>query len=232
MKHGAWRRDRPLARANKRKRSRLGVHAAPRLLGDGLLREEARRGDHAEPRVGELLLLHQAELGRVGRREAERVEADLAGLVAGAEGRGARDDGGRLTRLLGELAEGDGDAVELAEGDAEAEREPPRKGQLRDLVDGRAADAGEERVEVLLDDEADRGEHADAAVRELALAVPVHLQLALPLQEAVRVEVELLTADDVDVAGQAVREGARLDRSRLLGGTFLAGAFLTGAFFA
>ena len=30
---------------------------APRGLGDGLLREEARRGDHAQPRVRQLLLL-------------------------------------------------------------------------------------------------------------------------------------------------------------------------------
>ena len=61
------------------------VDGAPGVLGDRLLREEARRRDHREARVGELLLLHDAELGRVLRREAERVEADLARHVARAE---------------------------------------------------------------------------------------------------------------------------------------------------
>merc|ERR1719453_2808012 len=61
------------------------VLRAPRVAGDGLLRHEARRGEHAQPAVRELLLLHDAELGRVLRREAERVEAEVAGRVAGAE---------------------------------------------------------------------------------------------------------------------------------------------------
>ena len=61
------------------------VGGAPGCFGDRLLREEARRRDHREARVGELLLLHLAELGRVLRREAERVEADLARHVARAE---------------------------------------------------------------------------------------------------------------------------------------------------
>merc|ERR1719486_902151 len=44
------------------------VDGAPGVLGDRLLREEARRRDHREARVGELLLLHDAELGRGLRR--------------------------------------------------------------------------------------------------------------------------------------------------------------------
>merc|ERR1719331_2456661 len=64
---------------------------APRLVGDGLLREEARGGDHGEAAVRELLLLHQPELRRVGRLEVERVEVEVARVVAVAE------------RLLGRL---------------------------------------------------------------------------------------------------------------------------------
>ena len=47
---------------------------------------------------------------------------------------------------------------------------------VSDLVWGLAA---------LLHDEADRGEHAYAAVRQLALAVPVDLELRLAVEEAV-----------------------------------------------
>ena len=49
-----------------------------RGLGDRLLRKEAGGGDHPEASVRELLLLHQRELGRVLRGEAERVEAEVA----------------------------------------------------------------------------------------------------------------------------------------------------------
>merc|ERR1719247_2828550 len=51
------------------------VLRSPRLPGDGLLRHEARRGDHPQPSMRELLLLHDAELGGILRREAEGVEA-------------------------------------------------------------------------------------------------------------------------------------------------------------
>merc|ERR1740130_2430140 len=67
----------------------------------------------------------------------------------------------------------------------------------------------------LLREEARRGEHAHAAVGQLALAVPVHLQLRLALEEAGRVEVNLLAADGVEVAREAVRE-RRLGGRRLL----------------
>merc|ERR1719487_936976 len=81
------------------------------------------------------------------------------------------------------------------------------------MVDRRAAVAGEERVELLLDEEAERRKHADAAVRQLRLAVAVHLELRLALKEAGRVEVELRAADRVEVAREAVREGRRLRRA-------------------
>merc|ERR1719407_273736 len=60
---------------------------APGLARDGLLRQEARGGDHREAAVRELLLLHQAELGRVLRLERERVEAEVVRVVARLERR-------------------------------------------------------------------------------------------------------------------------------------------------
>ena len=68
------------------------------------------------------------------------------------------------------------------------------------------------RTELLLHDEADSREHADATVGELALAVAVDLELGLALEEARRVEVERLAADGVHVAREAVREGGLLRR--------------------
>merc|ERR1719465_139652 len=58
---------------------------APRVARNGLLREEARGGDHAEAAVRELPLLHEAELGRVGRGEAERVESQVTRVVVGLQ---------------------------------------------------------------------------------------------------------------------------------------------------
>merc|ERR1719263_2483413 len=49
------------------------VALAPRGARGRLLREEARRGEHAQPAVRELLRLHLAQLGRVGRLQPERV---------------------------------------------------------------------------------------------------------------------------------------------------------------
>merc|ERR1712127_395464 len=80
------------------------VLRAPRVAGGSLLRQEAGRSEHAEAAVRELLLLHEAELGRVLRREAERVEAEVARHVARAEalegGVLAGEGGLRRTELL------------------------------------------------------------------------------------------------------------------------------------
>merc|ERR1740138_242225 len=51
---------------------------APRVARDGLLREEARGGDHRKAAVRELLLLHDAELRGVFGLDTERVEAEVA----------------------------------------------------------------------------------------------------------------------------------------------------------
>ena len=53
---------------------------APRLAGDGLLREETCRGNHREAAVGELLLLHE-EAERGEHRNAAMGELGLAVAV-------------------------------------------------------------------------------------------------------------------------------------------------------
>merc|ERR1719235_2092834 len=196
----AERRSPPLRYTLSRLEVGDAVGGAPGLLGDRFLRKEARRRDHREARVGELLLLHDAELFRVLRRKAERVEADLARHVARAE------RGLGLELLAIELAEGNVDAVGLGQADAAAHDDPEPDRELRDLVDRGAAVAREKRVELLLDEEAERSEHADAAMRELGLAVAVNLELGLALEEAGRVPVELAAAEGVEVAREAVRE--------------------------
>ena len=51
------------------------------LVVHELLGEEARGREHGQAAVLELLRLHLGELGRVRGLEAERVEADVAGVV-------------------------------------------------------------------------------------------------------------------------------------------------------
>merc|ERR1719261_504689 len=181
------------------------VDRAPGVAGDGLLREEAGRGDHGEAAVRELLLLHQAELLRVLRLEVERVKAEVAGVVARAE------RGLGLELLAVELAEAEVDAEGLGGADAARHDGPEPHRQLRDLVNRGAAVGREERVELLLHEEAGRGEHRDAAVGELGLAVAVDLELGLALEEARRVPL----AEHVGAAGQAVRELVLLGRGRV-----------------
>merc|ERR1719478_1058508 len=170
---------------------------APGLAGDGLLQQEGGGGEHGEAAVRELLLLHLAELGGVLGLEAERVEAEVARVVAGAEG------GLRLELLAVQLTEAGLDAERLGGADAAEHHEPDGRGQLQDLLDGGAAVGGEERVELLLHDEAKRSQHRHAAVRQLRLAEAEHLELALALHEAGRVPL----AEDVAATGQAVGEG-------------------------
>ena len=76
--------------------------------------------------------------------------------------------------------------------------EPKPRRELRDLLDGRAVVTREERVEVLLDEEAGGRQHTDTTVRQLGLAPAHHLLLGLALEEVGRVEV----ASGRDVAGE------------------------------
>mmetsp|Transcript_81134 Transcript_81134/g.196946 ORF Transcript_81134/g.196946 Transcript_81134/m.196946 type:complete len:232 (+) Transcript_81134:112-807(+) len=169
---------------------------APRLPADSLLRQEAGGRDHCKAAMRELLLLHQTELVGVLRLEVERVEGQVARVVALAQ---------RRRGLVGrgvDLGPAPGDADLLGRADASQHGAPQPDGKPRDLVDGSAAVAGEERVELLLHEETDRRKHGHAAVSKLGLAQAVDLQLRLARHEASRVEL----AEDVVTAGQTVRE--------------------------
>ena len=170
---------------------------APRLAGDGLLREETCRGNHREAAVGELLLLHEAELLGARGLEAKRIEAQVARVVARAQ------RGLSLRLRAVELAEARLDAEGLRRADGTSHDDPEPDRELRDLIDRRAAVAREEGVELLLHEEAERGEHRNAAMGELGLAVAVDLELGLALEEAGRVEI----ARRAEVAREACTKG-------------------------
>mmetsp|Transcript_43700 Transcript_43700/g.128671 ORF Transcript_43700/g.128671 Transcript_43700/m.128671 type:complete len:388 (+) Transcript_43700:96-1259(+) len=193
---------------------------APRLVGDGLLREEARGGDHAEAAVLQLLGLHLAELGRVLGLEAERVEAQVARDVADIE---LLEDVVGLVRVR----PADLKAVRLGHADAKRHGEPHEDGQLRDLVDCRAAVPGEERVELLLHEEARRRQHAHAAVRKLCLAPRQHLVLGLAVQHVEGVKVtngRQRSRQAVAELGRRRRlEGLRVDVAHAIDGLHLGG---------
>merc|ERR1719231_2091338 len=159
--------------------------------------KEGRRGEHGKAPVLQLALLNELELDRVLRLDVGRVEAEVTGHVAVAERLAVGRLGDRV-KLLPPL----GDAHLLRAADAGEHHAPQPDGQLRDLVNGGAAVAREERVELLLDEEAGRREHRDARVRELRLAQAVDLELVLAVEEARGVEL----AEDVVAAREAVRE--------------------------
>merc|ERR1719152_181294 len=116
---------------------RLQVGAAPigtpRRLGDGLLRKEAGGSNHSQAAVGELLLLHEPELGRIFGLEAKRVEAQVTWIVARAE------RGLGLELLAVKLAEAGVDAEGLGGTDATGHHHPEPHRKLGDLIDGGAA---------------------------------------------------------------------------------------------
>mmetsp|Transcript_30096 Transcript_30096/g.74160 ORF Transcript_30096/g.74160 Transcript_30096/m.74160 type:complete len:245 (-) Transcript_30096:80-814(-) len=184
--------DRPAAKQHLLK---LEVELAPGGARDRLLRDEAGGREHAQAAVRKLLLLHDAELGGVLRREAERVEAKVARGVAVLERLHVVH---RLVRVGPALL----DAQRLADANAKRHREPQHRRQLGDLLDRGTAVRREERVEVLLDEEAGGGEHANAAVGELGLAPPEHLRLRLAIQQVGRVKL----AGRGDGTGEAVAE--------------------------
>merc|ERR1719263_1239705 len=170
---------------------------APRLARDGLLREEPSSGNHRKAAVGQLLLLHDAELLRVLWLEAERVEGKVSRVVAFAKRRRS------LAGLRVDLRPALGNAGLLGRPNASEHHAPDPVRKRRDLVDGRAAVGREERMELLLNDEAERRQHGHAPVSQLRLAKTVHLELVLALEEASRVEL----AEDVRGARKTVGKG-------------------------
>jgi len=183
-----------LTSLHARERSLLGEPAAeqqvllgsvgrrPGSAGYRLLRQEACSSEHRKAAVRELALLHEAELSRVFGLEAERIKAQIAGLVVVLEELHVAH---ALIRVRPSLL----DAERLGDADAERHEDPDRRGECRDLLNGGTTIAREERVEELLDEEARGREHRHTAVRELGLAEPINFALGAPLKELSRVEV-------------------------------------------
>mmetsp|Transcript_5049 Transcript_5049/g.11507 ORF Transcript_5049/g.11507 Transcript_5049/m.11507 type:complete len:217 (+) Transcript_5049:267-917(+) len=183
------------------------VLRAPGLACHRLLRDEASCREHRKPPMRELALLHFPELGRIFWFEAERVEAKVARIVVWLQRLDVlharvwirptplRSRLARLRALLYCLPEQQMlrmciahpniklavcaylDAKRFADANTKRHPEPERRWEARDLLDRRAAIRGEERVEVLLHEEARCRKHADPPVCELSLAITVHLAL-------------------------------------------------------
>merc|ERR1712159_701787 len=148
------------------------------------------------------------------RLEAERVEVEVARRVARAE----------LEVVLRHcrLHPATKSAERLRHGDEEEDDRPEAARHLPKLVDGDAVDLAleEGREARLADEEAERGQHGDAAVRKLGLAVALELRGADAFREACRVE-EARGLEDARerlhvVEGRRVVD--RLERRRGLGG--------------
>merc|ERR1719331_2160739 len=148
---------------HRRGRGRLLV---PRLEERGarleLLDDHARGGEHGEAAVLELL-------GVLGL-EAERVEVEVARRVARAELEVVLRH-----RRLHPAAER---TERLRHGDEEEDDRPEARRHLPELVDANPRNLAleEGREARLADEEAERREHGDAAVRELGLAVALELR--------------------------------------------------------
>mmetsp|Transcript_14758 Transcript_14758/g.33907 ORF Transcript_14758/g.33907 Transcript_14758/m.33907 type:complete len:241 (+) Transcript_14758:204-926(+) len=172
---------------------------------DSLLHHHARDGNHREAAVVELLGLHLLELRRVGGLEAHRIEAEVARRVV-------RADGPQLAakwRVEGEHRE------DLDNRKEEHHRGP--EGLERRLLEGdvrRDVDrAAEERVELLSQGEAQGGEHGNAGVLQLHLAVEFDLALRRILGEAHRIEEAQRPADAGHVHHAERRRRRRLVQS-------------------
>ena len=185
---------------------------------DELLGDHAGDGDHGDAAVVDLLELHVVEpLGILTLGQAEGVESVVVsgGVVVLHEEELFRVEGVLPRRL---------DAVGLDGEDEGAEKAPEESGDLLEVVDGRAGDVGVEEeggaLDLLADEEAERGEHGDAAVGDLDVSVTLSLAGLDAVEEA----------EGVDSLGErgAAGDGASLD-SLLDVGVLLAGLDLDGA---
>ena len=155
-----------------------------------LLCHEACGGDHSEAAVIELLGLHLEELLLSGRLEAEGVEVEVTGSVVITE------QARLVDRNLGGISPASLGTELLGGANADDQHGPESSGDLGDVGDSRASDLGIEQeggpLDLLADEEADRGEHSDAAMGELGLAVPAHGHVIGLLSEAEGIEENIL----------------------------------------
>mmetsp|Transcript_28015 Transcript_28015/g.68959 ORF Transcript_28015/g.68959 Transcript_28015/m.68959 type:complete len:214 (-) Transcript_28015:133-774(-) len=185
--------------------------------GGQLLANHAGDGDHRNAPVVELLELLFVDLVHaLSLEEAEGVEPEVAGGVVSLEQEKVRRLEGVLPRELHARALGDDDDG--------GEGAPERGGDLLEVVDGGAGDVGVEEegaaLDLLADEEAERGEHGDAAVGDLHVGVALGLALVDAVEEA----------EDVQALGEG---GDARDEASLGGGldvsVLLAAGDLDGA---
>jgi hypothetical protein len=151
-----------------------------------LLSQEASSGEHGKTAVLEFLGLHLEELGRVGRLQAKRIEAEVSRQIIIAKKSGLADGD-----ILG-LDPADGGTLLLSGTDGNRQSNPEANGDLGQVSDGRASNLGveEERrsLDLLADEETDNGKHGNTSVGKLSLAVTLEGGLIGLLGESEGVE--------------------------------------------
>eukprot|EP00964_Phaeocystis_antarctica_P045543 scaffold26226_cov79-Phaeocystis_antarctica.AAC.4 len=163
--------------------------------GDALLHDHAGDGDHGKAAVVELLALHLLESERVRRLQAERVEAQVARRVRGLHG---------PPLDIGVLKGGqDGEHLDDSDRENDGRPEGLERGLL-ERAERRPVDrAAEERVEDLSQRVSERGQHGDAAVLHLDLAVEADLALGGGALGAVIVRAEAGRVEEAKRPGDA-----------------------------
>ena len=152
----------------------------------GLLRQETGGGKHGKATVLKLLRYHHVQLLGIFRPQAKGIKSNIAGVVVVAKksglivgGVGGVDPANLRALRLSGSNEGDDDGV-------------PSAGHLQEVGDGRSGDLafeeGGDSLDCLADQESENGEHGDAAVGDLGLAVALQGLLVGLGGEAERIE--------------------------------------------
>jgi hypothetical protein len=134
-----------------------------------LLCHEPSGGEHGKTAVLEFLGANRGELNGVGRLEAKGIEANVTRGVVGTEKTRLVNRG--ITRSNPSVLS----TVELDLGNAQNKDDPERSRDLREVGDGGSLNGGieEERrsLNLFANKESDNGQHGNASMGELSLAV-------------------------------------------------------------
>jgi len=172
-----------------------------------LLCHEPGRGDHRQSSVLELLGLKERQLLGVGRLKVKRIESDVTRDVSVPEK--SRLVKGDVLRL----DPSDGRSLLLGGSDADGEEHPERNGDLGEVGDGGSGNLRVEEEGGTLDgfsgEEPDGGEHGNASVGELGLAVSSEGVVVGLLGESEGIE----ESEGLDGTDQGVDDGGGSDDS-------------------
>ena len=183
-------------------------HVVVQRLGDGLdpahvvrapLHDQAGRGPHGEPPVGDLLRLQPRRLGGIPLHVPQGVQPEVSGgaVPPRPPGRGG-DAGDHLPDPDEE--EGGRDVLGVAV--------PYRPERVRLALDARRGLAAGRGAEELHLEEAGDREHRDAAVLDLGLAEPVEVDAdVVDVRQAEGVEADVAGHGAVELGGRSVLGG-------------------------